>query len=278
MVFQHSTIHTLLDVMAQLRDPNHGCPWDLEQDFASIVPHTIEEVFEVADAIDREAWDELRDELGDLLFQVVFYARIAEEQRLFDFAAVAGAVSRKLIRRHPHVFANERIDSAAEQTLAWERHKEAERAERADAEGCTPGALDGVGRGLPSMVRALRLQERAARVGFDWDAPQPVLEKVCEEVEEVREALDGGQGSARLEHEIGDLLFATVNLSRHLDVDPENALRRAGRRFEGRFRFVESALRERGLAPQEATLEDMDVLWEAAKRNAAQDAAAGEGR
>ena len=263
---ESSNIARLVAVMAKLRDPDGGCPWDLEQDFASIAPYTIEEAYEVADAIERGSMPALRDELGDLLLQVVFHARMAEEDGAFDFEDVAGAIAEKMIARHPHVFATEDIDSADAQTRAWEEQKAAERAASAAAEGRRPGALDGVALGLPALLRALKLQKRAARVGFDWDTAPPILAKIAEECAELAAEAENGGGPDRLEHELGDLLFAVTNLARHLDIEPEGALRAANRRFERRFGFIETRLEERGSSPEAASLEEMDALWDAAKR------------
>ncbi|MGE0383734.1 MAG: nucleoside triphosphate pyrophosphohydrolase [Gammaproteobacteria bacterium] len=252
-------IEALLALMARLRDPQAGCPWDREQTLESIVPHTIEEAYEVAEAIETGMLEGLADELGDLLFQVVFYARIAEEAGIFDFAAVVSAIRAKLVRRHPHVFAGAPIADAQAQARAWEQHKRAERGAHAQ------GALAGVALALPALTRAAKLQRRAATVGFDWPAPGPVFAKVREELGELEQALDGGHGSMQVQEECGDLLFACVNLARHLGVDPERALRSASRKFERRFAAVESGLSARGLRPDEATLAQMDALWEDAK-------------
>ena len=256
----------LLDVMRRLRDPEGGCPWDLEQTFATIVPYTIEEAHEVAEAIETEDWAGLADELGDLLFQVVFYAQMADEKGLFDFHEVARRAADKMIRRHPHVFADAHIDSAAAQTLNWEEHKAAERAAQAKSEGRAESALDGVTRGLPALTRAAKLQTRAARVGFDWGEPGPVLDKIEEEIGEVRSEIASGAGIERVSDEIGDLFFACVNLARHLGADAETATRRANAKFERRFRRVEALLAARGHRPEDSTLDEMDRLWDEAKR------------
>jgi ATP diphosphatase len=251
----------LLEIMARLRDPATGCPWDLEQTWASIAPHTIEEAYELADAIDRSDVDSVRDELGDLLFQVVFQARIAEERALFRFDDVVDAISDKLERRHPHVFSGASIGSAAEQTLAWERHKAAERAERGDG----GGALDGVALGLPSLTRATKLGQRAARVGFDWPDTVGVLGKIREEIGELAEAVADSQ-PARVREELGDLLFSVAQLARHLRVDPEGALRDAGSKFERRFRRVEALLAEQDRSPSAADMAELEALWVKAKQ------------
>jgi ATP diphosphatase len=256
-------IERLLEIMATLRDPQRGCPWDREQTFATIVPHTIEEAYEVADAIERGDMDELCDELGDLLFQVVFYARMAEEAGHFDFSAVVAAIIAKLTRRHPHVFGEARVDNAAQQSEEWERHKAAERAAKTD--GGTPSVLDGVSVALPALTRAVKLQRRAARVGFDWRELGEVLDKVAEELDEVRAEVAGNGGQKRLRHEIGDLLLAGSNLARFAGIDPEGALREANARFERRFRSIEAGLAQQGRTPEQASLADMEELWLRAK-------------
>lgn len=255
----------LLRIMAKLRDPDGGCPWDLEQDFASIAPYTIEEAYEVADAIARGDMDELRDELGDLLLQVVFHARMAEEGGLFDYEAVAASIADKMIRRHPHVFGDETVATAKAQTGAWERQKEKERAEKAASHGHEPSVLDGVSVALPAQTRAVKLARRAARIGFDWPDRLAVLVKLEEEIAELRQELGNGAAADRLEDELGDVLFSVANLARHLDIDPEEALRRTNAKFEHRFRHVETRLREAGRRPEDATLEEMDAYWEEAK-------------
>ena len=255
----------LLGIMARLRDPERGCPWDRAQTFASIVPHTLEEAYEVADAIERGDMRDLRDELGDLLFQVVFYARLAGETGAFDFEAVAAGIAAKLIRRHPHVFGGATVESAAAQSQVWEAHKAAERDARAAAENRAVSALDGVSRALPALTRAVKLQRRAARVGFDWTGPGPVLDKVQEELGELHAERARGTDTGRIAEEFGDLLFTCVNFARHLGIDPESALRHANAKFERRFRRVEALLAQQGLAPQASTLETMDALWERAK-------------
>jgi MazG family protein len=254
-------IDRLLEIMARLRDPEHGCPWDREQTWGSIVPHTIEEAYEIADAVERGDVDHVRDELGDLLFQVVFQSRIAEEQGLFRFDDVVDAIGDKLERRHPHVFGDATIGNAAEQTAAWEEHKAAERR----AKGGAAGALDGVALGLPALVRAAKLGRRAAQVGFDWPDPAGVLEKVSEEIEELQQAVAKGE-AAHVREEIGDLLFSVAQLSRHLDVDPEAALRDAGGKFERRFRRIEATLAEEGRTAADASMAELEALWARAKR------------
>lgn len=255
----------LLTLMAQLRDPDTGCPWDVQQDFASIAPYTIEEAYEVADAIARGDIADLRDELGDLLLQVVFHARIAEEAGHFDFTAVAAAISDKLVRRHPHVFGDQGKISAATQSASWESLKAAERAGNAAAKGRPESVLDGVPLPFPALLRAYKLQRRAARVGFDWPELAPVAAKVEEEWAELTAEIDNAGDQARLTEEVGDLLFAVVNLARHLEIDPEAALRAGNAKFERRFRAVEDGFREKGRQMAAASLEDMEVLWNAAK-------------
>ena len=247
----------LVEIMRRLRDPETGCPWDLEQDFATIAPYTIEEAYEVADAIDREAWGELKGELGDLLFQSVFHAQMASERGLFTFDEVADTMSDKMVARHPHVFGDESRDKSAEQqTRDWETIKAAERAAKAEK-----GVLDGVALGLPALLRAVKLQNRAARVGFDWPSTDEVLDKVAEEMAELREAEDEDH---RFE-EFGDLLFVMANLARHLKIDPEAALRAANAKFTRRFQSVEAALAAQGRTPADSDLAEMDALWDQAK-------------
>ncbi|RWR27831.1 nucleoside triphosphate pyrophosphohydrolase [Sinirhodobacter populi] len=249
-------------IMACLRDPQSGCPWDLEQDFASIAPYTIEEAHEVADAIERGAWDELEGELGDLALQVVYHAQMADEAGHFDLTGVLRAICAKMIARHPHVFGNETRDkSAAQQTEDWEKIKAAERAGRAEK-----GVLDGVALGLPALTRALKLQKRAARVGFDWPTTKEVIAKIAEEARELEEAREV-LGPAEIAEEYGDLLFVMVNLGRHLGLDPEAALRAANGKFARRFGHIERELAKRGKTPAESDLAEMDALWDAAKAN-----------
>lgn len=253
----------LCAIMACLRDPDTGCPWDIAQDFASIAPYTIEEAHEVADAIAREAWGELRGELGDLALQVVYHAQMAEEAGLFDARAVLAAINAKMVARHPHVFGAESRDkSAAQQTADWERIKAAERA--AAGGPARVGVLDGVALGLPALSRALKLQARAARVGFDWPSTAEVLDKIIEEARELEEAREQ-LGPAELAEEYGDLLFVMVNLGRHLGLDAEAALRDANRKFTNRFNYIEDELKLRGKLPAESDLAEMDALWNAAK-------------
>jgi nucleoside triphosphate diphosphatase len=258
-----SKIDELLAIMARLRDPQDGCPWDREQTFASIVPHTLEEAYELAEAIERGDREELRAELGDLLFQVVFYSQLGREAGWFDFEEVVDGIVAKLVSRHPHVFGDASIGSAADQSRAWEEHKAAERARRS-ADGRV-SALEGVPLPLPALTRAVKLQKRAARVGFDWADAGGVLAKIEEEARELRHELEQGAARARLTDEIGDLLFACANLARHAGVDAEGALRHANAKFERRFRGVEQLLSEEGREAQHATLEELDALWERVK-------------
>ena len=268
-----SGIDQLLAVMARLRDPAGGCPWDLEQSFETIAPYTIEEAYEVAEAIRQDDRAALRDELGDLLLQVVFHAQMAHEDGSFDFDAVARGIADKMIRRHPNVFGDD--DSAARnsapaQMQAWEAQKAAERKAKAEAEGRRPSALDGVALALPALLRAQKLQKRAARVGFDWLEVGPVFDKVLEEVAELREAVakeSPTSAESTVAEELGDLLFACVNLARHLDVEPEAALRAANAKFTDRFHHVEAALAESGRDATMVGLDELDRLWEEAKRS-----------
>ncbi len=255
-------ISRLIEIMAALRTPGSGCPWDLEQNFRTIAPYTLEEAYEVADAIARDDLDGLKDELGDLLLQVVFHARMAQEQGAFDFADVVETITAKLVRRHPHVFADAEGKTAKAVEGLWERIKAQEKSERVDK---TPsGALSGVPVALPALTRALKLQDKAGRVGFDWNDPRAVLAKIREEADEIEAELDGNDTS-RVAAEVGDLLFAVVNLARHLDADPEGLLRETNLKFERRFASIERALAQCGKKPQSATLAEMDELWNEAK-------------
>jgi nucleoside triphosphate diphosphatase len=253
----------LIAIMARLRDPERGCPWDVEQTFRTIAPYTVEEAHEVADAIEREDFDDLRDELGDLLFQVVFHARMAEEQSLFGFDEVAEAIGDKLVRRHPHVFGDAEFASAEEQTANWEDIKAAERAEKGQAD---ESALDGVSRGLPALRRAVKLQKRAARVGFDWPDIAPIFDKLVEEADELKAGL-ASDDADNIEEEIGDLFFALTNLARKLEVDPGAALRRSNQKFEDRFRAMERLAAERGLDLATLDLEAQDAIYREVKRD-----------
>jgi ATP diphosphatase len=255
----------LLSIMAKLRDPNGGCPWDLEQSFRTIVPHTIEEAYEVADAIEQDDMEGLKGELGDLLFQTVFYAQMAREAGTFTMADVIEALNAKMIKRHPHVFGDVAIGDAAEQTHAWERQKAEERAAAASTRGEKPSALDGVTGGLPALTRAEKLQKRAARVGFEWPEPTQMLDKIAEETAEIRAALEQNAPKDSISEEIGDLLFSVVNLARHLEIDSETALRAANRKFERRFRKVEELLAAQGREPAGSTLDEMEEAWKQAK-------------
>lgn len=259
-----ASIERLLAVMARLRDPDGGCPWDLEQTYATIAPYTIEEAYEVADAIERGDLADLKDELGDLLLQVVFHAQMASEARAFDFEAVADAVADKMIRRHPHVFGTGEADAAETVTVNWETIKAAERA--AKAKDGKPSALDGVARGLPALLRAVKLQKRAARVSFDWGEIAPVMAKIEEELGELKAEMAQDQPHPeRLQDELGDLLFAAVNLARHMKIDPEAALRHTNSKFERRFRALEAELTAGGADLAEAGLEAMEAAWQRAK-------------
>jgi ATP diphosphatase len=254
-------IQRLLTIMSRLRDPQTGCPWDREQSFATIAPYTIEEAYEVADAIERGDLDDLKRELGDLLFQVVFHAHMAREQGRFDFDDVVNAISDKLERRHPHVFGDAQISSAHEQNAAWEEHKRKERAARNQA----ASVLDDVPVGLPALTRAAKLGKRASSVGFDWPDINGVFDKIEEELRELRIALKQ-KDQAEIHAELGDVLFSLANLGRHAKVDLETALRQTNAKFERRFRYVESRLREQNMSPQQSTLDEMDALWNEAKR------------
>ena len=274
-----TAIDRLIAIMTMLRDKQHGCPWDLEQTIKSLLPYTLEEVYEVADAIENNDLVELEDELGDLLFQVIFYAQIAKEQGAFDFQDIARAISDKLVRRHPHVFPEGDIqqfgisqDISAQQVVVnWEAIKELEREEKRKKGGKQPAKevasiLDDVPRALPAMERARKLQKRAAQVGFDWAEIAPVLEKLKEEVAEFEEALSSGD-LERMSDELGDVLFATINLARHSNIEPEVALRSTNRRFETRFKWIETALSMRGKVFKDANLDELDALWDQAKEN-----------
>lgn len=261
-------IAKLLDIMQRLRDPREGCPWDLEQDFRSIAAYTIEEAFELADAIEREDFADLRDELGDLLFQVVFHAQMASEHGVFGFPDVVAAICEKMRCRHPHVFAGERIDSAAAQSEAWERHKARERGARP---GNIASALDAIPAGMPALSRAMKLGKRAAGTGFDWPDIDGVRRKLGEELDELDEAISAA-ARADIEAEIGDLLFAIANLSRHLRIDPETALRGSNAKFERRFAYIEQRLIADGRDMRRVPLDELDALWNAAKASEKPDA------
>jgi ATP diphosphatase len=255
-------IERLLEIMAALRTPVTGCPWDLQQSFATIAPYTIEEAYEVADAIERGDLEHLREELGDLLLQVVFHARMAEESGAFDFGGVVQAITEKMIRRHPHVFGEAHDLSPDEVKALWGQIKAEEKRAKPTPQG--EGALAGVPAGLPALARALKLQQKAGKVGFDWNDAHAVLAKIREEIDEVEAEIDAGEQAAAAQ-EIGDLLFAVVNLARHLKADPETVLRCANVKFERRFGFIEGALAAQGRRPEQATLAEMDALWNEAK-------------
>lgn len=266
-------IDRLLEIMAALRDPKTGCAWDVEQTFETIVPYTLEEVYEVLDAIERNDMDDLREELGDLLLQVVFHARMAEEAGSFAFGDVVEAISQKMIRRHPHVFGDEDARTAGMAKGAWGRIKaqeKAERAERRTALGLQSvdrtGFLDDIPRPFPALLRALKLQQKAAKVGFDWSESAPILDKIAEETAELKEAMAAKEKQAIIE-EYGDLLFAMVNLGRHLEIDPEIALIGANDKFLRRFHFIEKALQAQDHSLNDASLDEMEALWQKAKQN-----------
>ncbi len=254
----------LIEIMARLRDPDNGCPWDQKQDFASLIPYTLEEAYEVADAVEREDYFDLRDELGDLLLQVAFHARLAEERALFDFEDVAAAICGKLIRRHPHVFAGVGFDSDMARLHFWENSKLEEKKEKGGQE--PEGALSGIPANLPALMQAQKLQKRASRFGFDWKEIKPVYAKVEEELAELRDAHAQGDPEC-IADEVGDLLFASVNLARHLGVDAEAALRASNRKFTHRFAYVEQRLKGQNRAMAETSEEELDALWEEAKRS-----------
>ncbi len=259
----HHNLAHLADIMALLRHPERGCPWDVEQTWESIAPHTIEEAYEVHDAILNGSPADLKDELGDLLLQVVFHSRIAEEAGHFDLNDVISAICNKLVRRHPHVFGEMKVQDAESQTVNWENVKENE---RSDSDGGPVSALDGVAMALPALLRALKLQRRAGRVGFDWTDHADVIGKIREELDEFEVELRASEPSAdRLEDEIGDVIFAVANLARKLDIDPEAALRRTNSKFERRFRYVETQLEAEGKSTKESSLDEMEELWQKAK-------------
>jgi ATP diphosphatase len=262
-------ISRLIEIMAALRTPKSGCPWDLEQDFASIAPYTIEEAYELAEAIERGDYADLADELGDLLLQVVFHARMAQEKNLFEFGDVVEAITKKLIRRHPHVFGDTRDLSPDQVKQLWGKIKAQEKAERAlrrgpDAPPEENGLLSNIPHALPGLTRAVKLQSKASSIGFDWNDARLVLDKIKEEIAECEEALAAGN-SAHIREEMGDLLFAVANLARHVDVDPEDSLRATNAKFERRFAYIERKLEQSGRALQDASLEEMDALWNEAK-------------
>ena len=252
-----NSIQELVDIMSALRDPETGCPWDRQQTMESIIPYTLEEIYELVDALERNNMEDVRDELGDLLFHVIFYSQMASESGSFGFADVVVGVCEKLKRRHPHVFAGQQVDTIEDVKSNWEKIKREERA---------GDYLDNIARALPAMQRAEKLQKRAAQVGFDWDKPAPVLAKVEEEVHELKQEMAAAQTRSRLQSELGDVLFAAVNLARHLDVNPEIALREANNKFEQRFRFIQTTLEEEGQDLETASMEKMEELWDQAKK------------
>ena len=263
-----SEFERLRAIMAQLRNPDGGCPWDLEQDFNTIAPYTIEEAYEVADAIERKDYEDLKDELGDLLLQVVFHSQMASEAGLFTINDVARAINDKMVRRHPHVFGDDEKRDAEEQTAAWEEIKARERAARmaSGADSSSASALDGVARALPALMRAEKLQKRAARTGFDWTEPEDILDKLAEETDEVKDAIQSGDPD-EIEDEIGDLLFVAANLARRFRLDPEIALRRSNAKFERRFRAMELLAQEKGMDFSDLSLTEQDALWREVKRD-----------
>ncbi len=257
------TMADLLAIMAQLREPQNGCPWDIAQDFSTIAPYTLEEAYEVADAIERQQWQELPGELGDLLFQVVFHAQMGQEAQLFDFNTVVDSICHKMIRRHPHVFSDQSFSTEEEVLANWEEEKQKERREQGNQDS---SILDAVTLGLPALKRAVKLQKKAAKVGFDWPEAEPIFDKIQEEIEEVREELAAESLNPQaLQEEIGDLLFAVVNLARHYRVDPEQALRGANQKFCKRFHYIEQKLQSQGETLEGASLSQMDDLWNEAK-------------
>jgi len=257
-------LFTLVEIMARLRDPDGGCPWDLEQTFATVAPYTVEEAYEVADAIERGDLADLKEELGDLLLQVVFHSRMAEEQGAFDLAGVAAAINDKMVRRHPHVFGDHAYEDQAAQTAGWEALKAQERQAKAQKSERAAGVLDDVPAGLPALTRAVKLTKRAARVGFDWPSTDEVLDKLAEEIAELKVEIAAGD-RAKAREELGDLLFVVANLARKLEVEPEDALRATNAKFVRRFAFIEAQLAKDGRTPDQSDLAEMDQLWDAAK-------------
>jgi MazG family protein len=261
------SITALLDVMAKLRDPDKGCPWDREQTFETIAPYTIEEAYEVNDAITQGNQDNIKDELGDLLFQVVFYAQMAKEQGLYNFDDITHGVVNKMIRRHPHVFGSTTIATEAAQRVAWETHKAEERKSAQETNDRPPSVIDGVAMALPALMRAEKIQKRASGSGFDWPEIGPVYDKVMEELEETREAASKSPlKQDAIEDEVGDLLFACVNLARHLDVDPESALRRGNEKFSRRFKALEKILSTKNKTSADCTIEQLEEIWQSVKK------------
>ena len=256
-------VERLLEIMARLRDPENGCPWDREQTHATILPYTVEEVYEMAEAIQAGNTAALKEELGDLLFQIVFYCQMSRESGDYEFADIVNNLNQKMLRRHPHVFADETIATAVEQSLNWEQIKDEER-KVAGIE--SDHLLDGISKALPALIRAMKLQKKAATVGFDWDSPGPVLDKIEEELSEIREEVNENIDKHKLQDEIGDILFAVVNFARHYGIDAETALMKANRKFKQRFDYIESSLKEQGRTLDEADLDEMETLWKEAKK------------
>ncbi len=259
------TISELLSIMKTLRDPLNGCPWDRSQTIDSIAPYTLEEVYEVLESIENMDMDGLCDELGDLLFHIVFYAEMASEAGHFDFETISTGLTAKLKRRHPHVFAGKKIEDTTALVHSWEAIKQQERQEKALNKGLTGGLLDDISSATPALIRAVKLQKRAATVGFDWHDREPVIAKLEEELTELKEEISSGDNTERLKEEMGDLLFSCVNLARHLNIGPESALRQANRKFESRFAYIEEQLANQNVSLQEATPEQMDLLWQQSK-------------
>ncbi|MEH6405030.1 MAG: nucleoside triphosphate pyrophosphohydrolase [Sneathiella sp.] len=259
--FEKNPIDTLLNIMTRLRDPENGCPWDVEQTFETIAPHTIEEAYEVAEAIANKDMDELKSELGDLMFQVVFYSQMAKEEGAFSFNDVLDTINEKMIHRHPHVFGETQIADADAQIVAWEETKAEERRQKSIKSAEPLSALDGVANALPALTRSVKLQNRAARVGFDWPDINPVFDKIDEEMEELKVEIKSGISQTRIEEEYGDLLFVIANLGRHLGLDAEIALKKANKKFTRRFKGVEEKLSNLGKSPKTSDLDEMETLW-----------------
>ena len=266
MISPPFSIDKLLAIMTRLRDPDEGCPWDTQQEFSTIAPYTIEEAYEVAEAIAQNDHDALKDELGDLLFQVVFHAQMAHEENSFDFSDVVDSICDKMLRRHPHVFGDAEAHSEHDQTIAWEAQKEEERAQK-DKNGQMASTLDGVAKALPALMRAEKLQKRAARVGFDWPTSDEVFDKINEDIEEIRDVINSTGNYTRLTDEIGDLLFTCVNLARHLSIDAETALRQGNEKFERRFRALENNLQLAEKPPKDCSLKELEEAWIVVKKS-----------
>ena len=259
-------IDNLLKIMVQLRDPTKGCPWDIDQTFETIAPYALEEAYEVVEAITNKDYENLRDELGDLLLQVVFHSQIAKESNLFNFEEVIDSICVKMIKRHPHVFGNADINTSDEQLSSWEAIKAEERAKKSNKDSNSSSALDGVSVAYPALLRAEKLQKRAAQVGFDWKDTEPVLSKLDEEICELKEALNNDFDKAKVEEELGDILFSCVNIARHLNLDAETALNKANRKFTKRFQFIEKSLKEElNIKPENADFSDLENRWIRAK-------------